>query len=68
MKIFAKHMYDKELACKIYSKLLKFNNKMQKTRQSNWKWGKSIKHFNKEDVWMTNMHRKDGQQHMPILN
>ena len=51
MKIFAKHMYGKELVCKIYSKLLKFNNRKQKTRQSNWKRGKSIEHFNKEDVW-----------------
>ena len=33
------------------------------------KWKKELnKHFNKEDVWITNMHKKDAQQHILISN
>ena len=41
MKILTKHTYDKELASKIYNKLIKFNNKKQKTIQLK-KWNKRI--------------------------
>ena len=42
MKISAKHTYDKELAYKIYNKLLKFNNEKTNKKQANWKMEKRI--------------------------
>lgn len=56
-KIFAKHISDKRLVFRIYTELLKCNNKTQLL-----KYGQVLKrHLTKEDIWMANKHMQNAQ-------
>ena len=55
-KLFANHIFNKELVSRIYGEHLKLNN--LKKINSIRKWAKTMNTFPKEDIQMANKHLK----------
>ena len=67
-EIFANHIPDKELMCRISKEPLQLNNKRNPNSQI-WKWAKDLnRHFFKENIQMANKHIKRCSKSVIIKN